>query len=96
MKLTTNRKETGVDYDSYYDLLPHEYIFFGKLDGGERIGMVFKCPGCQEPLGIQSHSEPKWTIDFEKLTAKPSILHDKTKGGCGWHGYLTDGELITC
>lgn len=39
---------------------------------------------------------------FETLTLKPSILRLKWKSpdgkenGCGWHGYITNGEVSTC
>lgn len=74
----------------WVDLKSNEYAFFGKYQGDGLIGIVFKCPGCNEPIAV---SKPIWNINFEKLTATPSIKHDKGKGGCGWHGYLTDGEL---
>lgn len=33
---------------------------------------------------------------FETLTLKPSILRDPAKGGCGWHGWITNGEVTSC
>jgi Family of unknown function (DUF6527) len=30
---------------------------------------------------------------FETLTLAPSILR---VGGCGWHGWIRNGEVITC
>jgi len=33
---------------------------------------------------------------FETLTLTPSILRTPEKGGCGWHGFVTNGEIITC
>jgi hypothetical protein len=40
---------------------------------------------------------PRWkrvgeTIDT--LTLTPSILRTPSKGGCGWHGLITNGEII--
>jgi len=32
---------------------------------------------------------------FENLTLTPSILRSKERGGCGWHGFITNGEIIT-
>ena len=61
---------------------------------GEKKGIMFKCPGCDAIIGIAT-AGPGWTIDFENLTAKPSILHTPPHG-CGWHGYLTNGELRPC
>ena len=98
MKLTVNRKDTGKDWDSFADLEPHEYLCF--VDSkGEKCGYAFKCPGCGEPLAINNQHEPNdphWTIDFNTMTATPSILHSRNGKGCGWHGYLTNGELVSC
>lgn len=33
---------------------------------------------------------------FETLTLTPSILRSNEKGGCGWHGFVTNGEIQTC
>jgi hypothetical protein len=73
----------------------------------EGIGISFDCPcgSCGFPLfvafanpldgGTPFHEKPVWqrTGDtFETLTLTPSILRSKEKGGCGWHGYITNGE----
>ena len=45
-----------------------------------------------------SNKQPTWTREgdtFETLTLKPSILRNTTKGGCGWHGFITAGEVIS-
>lgn len=99
-QLNCNRKDTGEDYDSYYDLKPNEYIYTTYNEN--LYGIIFKCPGCGEPQGIHNnvmgvHKEDShWKIDFVTMTATPSILHDPKKGGCGWHGYLTKGILEAC
>jgi hypothetical protein len=92
MKLT----EKNNNHDSLRDLQPHQYATF-VVSSGELAGIHFRCPGCSEPIHIYNKlatHDQSWEIDFEKLTALPSIVHDKKKGGCGWHGYLTQGELI--
>jgi uncharacterized protein DUF6527 len=33
---------------------------------------------------------------FETLTLTPSILRSQSRGGCNWHGFITNGEVITC
>lgn len=33
---------------------------------------------------------------FETLTLTPSILRNPHRGGCGWHGFITNGEVISC
>lgn len=32
---------------------------------------------------------------FETLSLTPSILRGKERGGCGWHGFVTNGETVT-
>lgn len=72
----------------------------------EGIGLLFDCPKCGEshpgfvpfanPLdgGPNDHSQG-WqrtgdTIDTMTLT--PSIL----RRDCGWHGFFTNGEVVSC
>lgn len=43
---------------------------------------------CLEPKGWQRTGET-----FETLTLAPSILR---VGGCGWHGWIRNGEVVTC
>jgi len=81
---------------------PEDYCITTKDD--QPFGLLYKCPGCGSLVGITvSDEHPRWNINFETLTATPSILHTRAtpqetshgiKGGCGWHGYLTNGELI--
>jgi hypothetical protein len=43
-------------------------------------------------------SGPRWqrTGDtFETLTLTPSVFRVKGKGGCGWYGFITNGEVRT-
>lgn len=92
MKLTI--ENNSVDW---IELKPGEYARLQHKDID--WGLIFKCPKCGEPLGINtgtSAESPKWTIDFKTLTAKPSIKHERDGRGCGWHGYLTNGELKAC
>jgi len=72
----------------------------------EGVGISFDCPcGCS-PRVFVSFSNPldggeklrdriTWerTGDtFDNLTLSPSILR---LGGCGWHGFVTNGEVIS-
>ncbi len=44
-----------------------------------------------------SPERPLWTRSgdtFEALTLTPSILRNPSRGGCGWHGYVTNGEIV--
>ena len=48
---------------------------------------------------VRADGEPTWqrTGDtFETLTLHPSILRSPQKGGCGWHGWVTNGEVRSC
>ena len=73
------------------------------------VGMIFDCPcGC----GVKGHVEftvaidgqpwavesPRWerTGDtFETMTLSPSINRPKPQG-CGWHGWIRNGEVTKC
>lgn len=76
----------------------------------EGIGVMFDCPcGCDQPLYVpfanpldggpsRENERPQWHRvgeTFETLTLTPSILRSIEKGGCGWHGFVTAGEIIT-
>jgi len=78
----------------------------------EGLGLAYDCPcgkcetgrfvAFRNPLdgGLPIHPDRAlWdrTGDtFETLTLTPSILHTPGKGGCGWHGYITNGEVTSC
>lgn len=74
--------------DDWSDTMqPHEYI--AKESSGVKY-IYFLCPGCGHLIGAKS---PGWElVDFDTLTVRNSILHSKPDG-CGWHGYLTNGDL---
>lgn len=77
----------------------------------EGVGLLFDCPcGCAMPCAVMFTNPldggPALTEDerhfwsrtgdtFETLTLTPSILRSPDKGGCGWHGYITDGVIVT-
>lgn len=89
----TSRLSERID-DWHPDMLQHQYIVHedDKTVGG-RLSLLFLCPGCGALIGV---AKPPWeVVDVEKLTARASILHTPPDG-CGWHGYLTDGELRPC
>ncbi len=97
VQLTTRVR--GNQVENWSDLKDGEYIFLNTYSSDEHCGIIFKCPGCSDALciSLKDHkNEPGWKIDFEKLTATPSILHSRDGRGCGWHGYLTDGLLKPC
>jgi hypothetical protein len=72
------------------------------------IGVAFDCPcGCGMPSMIEFANpldgKPPYRTDvalwqrtgetFETLTITPSILRKRERGGCGWHGFITNGEV---
>lgn len=74
------------------------------------VGVSFECPcGCDQrcfvnfknPIDGGPHvdcSGPFWQRTgetFETLTLAPSILRDRAKGGCGWHGFIREGQIIS-
>lgn len=75
------------------------------------IGLTFECPcGCgvrgfvafANPLDggpPDDDADHRWQRTgetFETLTLTPSILRSTDKGGCGWHGFITNGQVLTC
>ena len=54
--------------------------------------LLIICPGC----GQKSASSGTHRFYKETLSYTPSIVHDKSLGGCGWHGWLTNGEFKEC
>lgn len=57
-----------------------------------RLQLIICCPKC----GKVSGSAGSHTFDPNTNSYYPSIIHNKDLGGCGWHGWLTNGEFITC
>jgi hypothetical protein len=72
------------------------------------IGVIFDCPcGCDNPLfipfrnpldgGEGEYGQGGWQRErdnFYNMSLTPSILR-REKDGCGWHGFITNGEVIT-
>lgn len=90
--------------DAYYHDIGTAAYFVDQND--DIAGLNFACPGCgrvtcisfkraEEALRLQRGGTPawEWNGNKEKPTCAPSISHNDTKGGCGWHGFLTDGQL---
>lgn len=69
---------------------------------GPVTALGFGCPGCGGASILHLGSGPDrhtWQVTGgdpskpESLSVRPSIHHS---GGCGWHGYLTDGVFAPC
>jgi hypothetical protein len=63
--------------DEYHDCF---VSFANQLDGGP-------------PLPDERPLWQRTGDTFETLTLTPSILRSVEKGGCGWHGFITNGEV---
>lgn len=50
-------------------------------------------PRCAHRRDRRSCWEWSGTIEDGTLTASPSLHSPENLGGCGWHGYLRDGEM---
>lgn len=75
------------------------------------VGVSFDCPcgacgtQCFVPFnnpidggGVWDPTRSLWTRTgetFETLSLTPSIHRVPGKGGCGWHGFVTNGEVIS-
>ena len=71
------------------------------------LGIIFDCPcGCGEPISVpfanpvdggpKREDEPcqgwqRTGEDFATMTLSPSILRID---GCGWHGFVRNGEIV--
>lgn len=70
-----------VHADKWGSLEPGECIKLVDGNGGSVIGLLSACPDPAKP---------------ETLSLSPSIFHRTEDGGCGWHGYLTNGVFTPC
>ncbi len=61
-----------------------EGIIVSSNDG--TYSLMFGCPKCGKLTTTSTHR-----FDKVKLTASPSLVHNETFGGCGWHGHLKNG-----
>lgn len=54
--------------------------------------LIMVCPNC----GKTSSSRGGHVYNRETKSYHPSIIHDIKYGGCGWHGWLINGEFEDC
>lgn len=68
----------------------------GKCDECHQLYVPFANPIDGGPPVNDGHASWQRTGDtFETLTLTPSILRSTNKGGCGWHGFITNGEIVS-
>lgn len=88
-----------VDYLACKD--PGDFFLSGQ-DGDPIRRMGFLCPcGCGLLAGIllgstQENGCWKWNGSKEKPTTQPSINIMDKPNQSHWHGYLTNGEFVSC
>ncbi|NOS70057.1 MAG: hypothetical protein HOP33_09010 [Verrucomicrobia bacterium] len=73
--------------------LPDGAAQWSRNEEGVLQGLIYICPcGCKEVSSVPvAPALQGWGFNghLEQPTLTPSIFK---KGGCKWHGYLTDGE----
>jgi hypothetical protein len=68
-----------------------------RYPNGKVGGVAFNCPGCGGDSYVPINSEEyhngwDWNGSDDAPTLRPSL----GQRCCGWHGYLTAGELVPC
>lgn len=71
------------------------------LDGTTGPHLVFGCPRGRGACGVPLQPSPpnaqgcswQWNGDIAKPTCTPSIDCREENGGCGFHGFMTNGAL---
>lgn len=84
---------------------PGDVVLITEKDG-RVTAYGFGCPGCGARsilhIGPAPVGHHVWFVTAgdvalpEGVTLRASILHDPQHGGCGWHGYLTNGRFSPC
>lgn len=68
----------------------------GTLETGQGLVIPFANPMDGGPTHEPAQASWERTGEtFATLTLRPSILRSKARGGCGWHGYVTNGQVET-
>ena len=60
----------------------------------DHLGLVWCCPKCGEATATSNGHKHVYDPATQSLT--PSIVHSAALGGCGWHGFLTNGIFTEC
>lgn len=91
-RVKTLAKAQGIWFDC-----PKCFVANGGPIGTHGIITWFPDRGVPDRLGVNSSGQPvRWTVsgtNFDDLTLTPSI---QVLGGCNWHGFITNGEALTC
>ena len=74
-------------------------------DSDKVVCYAIRCPGCRTMSALMltdRDGHPFWTVTAgnaqqpEAVTLSPSVHHTKEGGGCGWHGWLRNGQWEEC
>jgi len=70
----------------------------GGMIGTHLIDVTFRDRGVSDNLGSHNTegAPSRWAVSgtgYADLTIQPSVL---VQGACGWHGFITNGEIISC
>lgn len=80
------REGIGLGFDCPCGCGEHVFVAFANpMDG--------RSPHVSHPPGQRQPTWQRAGETFETLTLTPSILRNQSKGGCGWHGFITNGEI---
>lgn len=86
--------ETLAEAQGVCFLCPVCFVTNGGRIGTHLCEVTFEGRGAEPTQGTQNERGPvRWTVagtGVDDLTTTPSIL---LLGGCGWHGYITAGEV---
>lgn len=87
------KAEVYTDYDLFEADSKPGSVFMADGDG-DRPWLHHHCPGCGLRTGLRLYgpNHPFWVLDSkpgEPISISPSVHHS---GGCGWHGFLKNGE----
>lgn len=67
-----------------------------KYPDGRAGGVAFDCPGCggDSYVPVDKEFADSWTWDGNET--HPTLTPSLGQRCCGWHGYLTAGNLVAC
>jgi hypothetical protein len=66
----------------------------GNPDESHRLYVPFRNPIGPGPL-VRPFGWQRTGDNVDNLTLTPSIHRVKERGGCGWHGFITRGEVLS-
>lgn len=83
----------------------------GAIDDAKREGklvicddsdlVLYLCPQCNKPVAIElgNSQGPSWKMDDHgngTVSFSPSVIHTKSRGGCGAHYFIKKNKIEWC